>query len=162
MIANGGRSGNFDFIFGKWTVHNRKLRDVTDPRCVDWVEFDATSEAYPILGGLGHIDRMYVPEPVDGTPFEGFTLRLFDPKVALWSIWWSSTRVPGALDPPVRGRFHGHHGVFECAHTLKDRPVLMRFEWHADPSAPTWQQSFSFDDGATWNANWIMSLDRAA
>ena len=31
----------FDFIHGTWTVHNRKLRDVTDPACDEWVEFDA-------------------------------------------------------------------------------------------------------------------------
>lgn len=39
-------SHEFDFIYGHWTVHNKKLRDVTDPDCTDWVEFDATSEAF--------------------------------------------------------------------------------------------------------------------
>jgi hypothetical protein len=43
-----GRSA-FDFIFGTWIVHNRKLRDVTDPECEEWVEFDARSEAFPVL-----------------------------------------------------------------------------------------------------------------
>src|SRR5215472_6651572 len=104
----------FDFIYGLWTVHNRKLRDVTDPDCEEWVTFDATSEAFPILEGIGHIDRMYVPDPPDGPPFEGFTLRLFDPDADTWSIWWSSTRAPGRLDPPVVGRFDGGHGVFDA------------------------------------------------
>ena len=73
-------------------------------------------------------------------------------------------RSAGAPRPQLGAdRVHrGGHGIFECLHTLKDRPVLMRFEWHADPSAPTWAQSFSFADGATRNTNWIMSLDRTA
>src|SRR3712207_4767422 len=96
---------DFDFVFGRWHVRNRKLRDNTDPACDEWVEFDATSEAFPVLDGLGHLDRITVPDPPDGAPFEGMTLRLFDPATATWSIHWSSTRAPGRLDPPVVGRF---------------------------------------------------------
>ena len=32
---------DFDFIFGHWSVRNRKLVDTTDPACDQWVEFDA-------------------------------------------------------------------------------------------------------------------------
>jgi hypothetical protein len=64
----------FDFIYGNWHVHNRKLRDVTVPTCEEWVDFDATSEAYPILEGMGHVDRMYVPDPPDGGPVRGLYL----------------------------------------------------------------------------------------
>jgi hypothetical protein len=71
MMEPGSRA--FDFIYGRWRVHNRKLRDVTDPNCEEWVEFEATSEAFPILDGIGHVDRIYVPDPPDGGPFEGFT-----------------------------------------------------------------------------------------
>ena len=56
----------FDFVFGSWVVRNRKLVDVTDAACDDWIEFDAASEAFPILGGYGHVDRMYVDDPPDG------------------------------------------------------------------------------------------------
>src|SRR5688572_24494376 len=59
---------DFDFIFGEWQIHNRKLRDATDPDCDEWIEFEATGHAEPIFGGLGHIDRMFVPQSavVDG------------------------------------------------------------------------------------------------
>ncbi len=154
---------DFDFIFGRWHVHNRKLVDVTDPACDEWAEFDATSEAYPVLAGVGHVDRMFVESPADGgPPFEGFTLRLFDPTQGIWRIWWSSTRVPGVLDTPVAGRFTGPHGVFEASDVVAGRPVLVRFEWLAgDPAQPRWQQSFSYDDGRTWTLNWTMQLTRA-
>jgi hypothetical protein len=153
---------DFDFIFGRWHVRNRKLRDVTNPACDEWVEFDASSEAYPILDGYGHIDRIYVSHSSDGSAFEGFTLRLFDPASGLWRIWWSSTRVPGVLDPPVEGGFDNGHGIFECEDEIGDRSVVVRFEWLvAEPAEPWWQQSFSYDGGDSWKPNWEMRFTRA-
>ncbi len=151
---------DFDFIFGCWNVRNRKLVDVTDPACKEWAEFDAVSEATPILGGTGHVDRMFVEAPTDGgEAFEGFTLRLFDPLTATWRIWWSSTRAPGVLDTPVEGRFVGSHGVFDAADTIRGQQVLVRFEWLATrPDEPRWQQSFSYDGGTEWILNWTMQL----
>ena len=151
----------FDFIFGTWHVRNRKLVDVADPACDAWVEFDATSEAFPILGGYGHVDRMYVTSPTDGDPFEGFTLRLYDTESGSWKIWWSSTRSRGVLDPPVVGRFDDAHGVFECEDEIGGKAALVRFEWLAeDRDAPRWRQSFSYDAGRTWKLNWVMELTR--
>jgi hypothetical protein len=152
---------DFDFIFGHWTIRNRKLVDVADPTCEEWEEFEAISEAYPILDGLGHIDRMYVSEPVSGPAFEGFTLRLFEPASATWSIWWSSSKAPGVLDPPVRGRFASQRGVFDCEDIVGSRAVKIRFEWLVeDPDAPQWRQSFSYDSGISWHLNWTMRLTR--
>jgi hypothetical protein len=150
----------FDFLFGSWVVRNHKLRDVTDPACTEWMDFDATAEIVPVLHGLGNVDRITVPDPPDGAPFEGLTLRLFDPAAGAWSIWWSSTRDPGRLYPPVVGRFTGTRGLFECEDVLAGQPVRVRFEWEAHPTTPTWQQSFSYDDGATWRLNWTMRLHR--
>lgn len=146
---------DFDFIFGRWSVRNRKLVDTTDPECTEWVEFDAVSEVGPILNGAGHTDEMTVAAPSDGgEPFVGFTLRLFDPAEQCWRIWWSSTRAPGVLDVPVVGRFTDGHGVFEATDTIAGRPAEVRFEWFADQ--PLWQQSFSYDGGETWYLNWQM------
>jgi hypothetical protein len=96
----------------------------------------------------------------DGPPFEGLTLRLFDPSEETWSIWWSSTRAPGRLDPPVVGRVTGEHGVFDCDDVLAGRAVRVRFEWHAEQPAPRWQQSFSYDGGGTWRLTWVMRVTR--
>ena len=61
MITSGAQA--FESIYGSWAVHNRKLRDVTDPACEEWVEFDATSEVLPVLHGFGHLDRMTCRSP---------------------------------------------------------------------------------------------------
>ncbi len=154
---------DFDFIFGRWRVHNRKLVDVADPACEEWVEFTASSEAFPVLDGLGHVDRMYVDDSYDADRFEGLTLRLYDPSRETWKIWWSSTRAPGILDPPVEGRFHDRHGIFECEDEIAGRRVGVRFDWLLeDPASPRWQQSFSYDGGETWRLNWTMKLTRTS
>jgi hypothetical protein len=149
---------DFDFIFGSWHIRNRKLADVTDPGCDEWVEFDATSRAEPILGGLGHVDRMFADE------FEGYTLRQVDPVTGTWRIWWASTRNPGHLDPPVEGSWTDGRGTFLCEDVIRDAKVTVRFEWThaADGATACWEQSFSYDDGATWRVNWTMNLTRTA
>lgn len=160
-MQDNGREA-FDFIFGRWMVRNRKLVDVADPGCEDGVEFEASSEAFPVLGGYGHVDRIFVEDPPCGDSFEGFTLRLFEPTTQTWKIWWSSTRAPGTLDPPLEGRFEADHGVFECEDEIAGRSVVGRFEWlTANPEAPRWQQSFSYDGGQSWKLNWVMDLRRA-
>ena len=51
---------DFDFLFGRRRIHNRKLVDTLDLDCTDWVEFEAEGEARPILAGLGNVDRFSV------------------------------------------------------------------------------------------------------
>jgi hypothetical protein len=147
---------DFDFLPGRWRIANRKLADTLDPECADWQTFEATSEARAILGGIGNIDHFRT----DG--YEGFSLRLHDPADDVWRIWWSSTQRPGRLDPPVEGRF-GDDGSarFECEDVLEGVPIRMRFVWsEITGDSARWEQSFSFDGGASWKTNWVMELTR--
>jgi hypothetical protein len=91
MTTSGAHA--FDFLHGSWTFRLRKLRDAADPDCDEWIESNATGEAFPILNGLGNIDRLYVPATKDSEAFEGFTLRLYDPET-----------VPGVSGGPRRER----------------------------------------------------------
>lgn len=156
-----GRS-DFDFILGRWRIHSRKLVDVLDPACREWVEFDAAGHAQPLLHGLGNIDTFSTDAvPPAGDPFHGFALRLFDPETRLWRIWWASTRTPGRLDPPLEGRFDNGHGRFFGDDVLAGRSARVRFDWQAE--GPTrWEQAFSFDHGETWQPNWVMTFTRDA
>lgn len=149
---------DFDFLFGRRLIHNRKLVDTLDPDCTDWVEFEAEGDAQPILSGLGNVDLFSAPAmPPTGELFEGFTLRLFDPQTGLWRIWWVSTRFPGQLDEPVEGRFTGDRGEFVCDDVIAGRPTKVRYDWSVvSEMANRWEQSFSFDGGATWTPpNWV-------
>jgi hypothetical protein len=77
---------DFDFLIGGWKIRNRKLKDPLAGRD-EWDEFDATQNLRQILQGFGNFD-IFSTE-FDGKPFEGFTLRLFDPQTRLWTIYWA-------------------------------------------------------------------------
>ena len=160
-MVDDGRS-DFDFVFGEWDIHNRKLTAPLDPDCDDWVEFASTAAAEPILEGLGNVDRIWCAGTEAAPAFEGFTLRLFDPEQRQWLIWWSSTRQPGLLDPPLRGSFADGVGTFEGEDVLAGRPAVVRFRWTQHPTEPRWEQEFSFDGGQTFAHNWSMHLSRRA
>jgi hypothetical protein len=157
--AKDGRH-DFDFFFGTWDQANRKRLNLLEPDS-EWVGFKSYSEARPILGGLGNIDTYEAPAFPGRPGFKGFSLRLYEPETGLWRIWWASTIGNGRLDPPVVGRFRDGIGLFECDDVIDDVPLKVRFTWKdiTDESA-TWEQSFSFDEGATWDTNWVTRHSR--
>ena len=150
---------DFDFFFGRWQVRHRRLKErLAGSR--EWVEFDGTSVAQPLLGGFGNVDDNVFA--LDGHTVRGVTLRSFDPATGQWSIWYLDTRVPlGPLDPPVRGSFRDGVGTFHADDTFAGRPIKVRFTWSAlAPATPHWEQAFSADGGATWETNWEMNFRR--
>lgn len=154
---------DFDFLFGRWHVANRKLTEPLDPACTTWAEFDAVAAAGPILHGLGNFDSFNATAGADGSPFQGVTLRLFDPQDRTWRIWWAATTRPGYLKPPMEGRFNGCHGVFNSREKIAGQAVDVRFDWHvSSPVTARWEQAFCLDDGQTWVTNWVMDLTRGA
>jgi hypothetical protein len=155
-----GRHG-FDFIFGRWDIHNRKRRDTADPACDDWVEFASTSRTEPIFGGLSHLERIEAGPGTPGGPWEGLTLRQYDPDAVVWRIWWASTRRPGHVDPPLSGTFTEGVGVFTGEDTLNGVPIHLRFTW-SNPAADRarWTQEISWDVGASWRLDWVMDFSR--
>lgn len=152
---------DFDFLHGDWRVVARRSRDVLDPDCDEWVEFEMSQTARPLPGGLGNTDSCETASGPDGEPFLGFTLRLFDPRDRQWRIWWASNRNPGHLDPPLAGRFDNGRGLFHGRDRVGDRDVDVRFEWEeTGPATATWAQAFSYDGGQSWHTNFTMAFTR--
>ena len=152
---------DFDFLFGTWRVAARRLTDVLDPACAAWHEFPLTAEARPVLAGLGNQDSYHGESGPGGRPFDGMTLRLFDPRTRVWRIWWGSTSNPGHLDPPMQGRFANGRGDFHGRDRLGGHDIDVHFRWHVDgPDAASWAQSFSFDGGRSWTENFTMDFRR--
>lgn len=149
---------DFDFYFGKWNIHNRKLRSRLD-NCDEWFEFDAYQECRPLLLGSANLDNFSTES--DGKPFEAIALRLFDPKTQLWSIYWADSNVI-VMDVPQVGSFEGPIGKFFARDIFNGKNIIVQFLWDkTDPGAPTWSQAFSADDGRTWEWNWYMTMTRA-
>lgn len=142
---------DFDFLVGKWTLHHEKLKSrLTHSN--EWEEFDNTVEDVNFLEGLGNMDVL--KGTLDGQPFEGRTIRLFNPKTRLWSLYWMASNT-GTMDPPVVGSFENGIGHFFTRDAYLGKPIIMMFRWDArDKDKPIWSQAFSPDDGKTWEWNW--------
>ena len=125
--------------------------------CNDWTEFESLDENHKILNGIGDVDAFSTTElpGYEGKSFEGFTLRLFNPKTRLWSLYWVPSTT-GVLDPPVVGSFENNVGHFFTKDTFNGKTIIMMFRWDArDKERPIWSQAFSPDNGKTWEWNWF-------
>jgi hypothetical protein len=148
---------DFDFYAGKWKLHNKKLKSRLN-QCTEWIEFESTQEMYLVLNGIGNIDNFIAT--VDGEPFEGMTVRLFNPKTKLWSIYWADSNA-GKLDPPVTGSFENNVGHFFTRDSFNGKNILVMFRWDArDKVHPVWSQAFSDNNGETWEWNWYMFMTK--
>lgn len=144
---------DFDMLKGKWKMYHKRLKTRLN-NSNEWVDLVSIDENHgPILNGIGNTDLF--KGTFDGKPFEGFTLRLFDPKAKLWSLYWVPSNT-GILDPPVVGSFDGDLGHFFCKDIYKGQKVIVMFRWdRRDAEHPVWSQAFSPDNGKTWEWNWI-------
>lgn len=153
-------SHDFDFFFGSWRVHHRRLRERLTG-CAEWVEFGGTVTTQPLLGGAGNVDDNVLDLP--GGAYRAATLRAYDAVKHCWSIWWLDGRQPGKLDVPVEGGFVDGTGTFYAEDTLNGRPIRVRFCWlRTSTTTPRWEQAFSPDAGQSWETNWTMDFFRSA
>lgn len=152
-------SRDFDFEFGRWHVHHRRLKDRL-VGCDDWETFSGQSETRPVLGGNGNVEDNLLDFPAG--PYRAIALRAFDVATQTWAIWWLSANDPHRLDVPVIGKFEGGVGAFFAKDILRDAPVDVRFLWlHTDTATPRWEQAMSRDGGKTWETNWTMDFSHA-
>jgi hypothetical protein len=150
---------DFDFLIGSWQVRNRRLHERL-VGCDTWIQFPATLEVRPALGGLGNVDKFVAD--FQGQRVEALTLRIFNPETRKWSLYWVDNRT-AVLQPPVVGSFASGRGEFFADDSHQGTPVIARFLWSdiTDDSAH-WEQAFSVDDGQSWETNWTMDFDRVS
>ena len=165
MGHNDGRH-DFDFFFGAWRIANRKRVNMVVPGDDEWVEFEATSEARPILGGLGNVDTYSAPDFPGRPGFEALhaaAVRAEDRRSG-GSGGRPRSATRRVLDEPVVGRFEEDGiGRFECDDIVEGIHVRVRYEWTViDDDTLKWEQFFSFDGRRTWESNWVMDSTRIA
>jgi hypothetical protein len=145
---------DFDFLAGKWTMDNKRLKTRLN-NCTEWVEYTSSDQNFgSILNGLGNMDIYRTTfNQVNDKPYEGLTIRLFNPQTKLWSLYWVDSNL-GVMDPPVVGSFEGNVGRFYCKDVFQEKQILVMFQWDkTDPDNPVWAQAFSQDQGKTWEMN---------
>ncbi|SHG72826.1 hypothetical protein SAMN04488109_1580 [Chryseolinea serpens] len=148
---------DFDFFAGNWKIHNRLLKKKPD-NTTEWTEFESTQEMHIILRGIGNVDNFIAER--NGKPFEGMTLRLFNPQTRLWSIYWADSNFGVLGLPPVVGSFENKVGHFFSKDNYDGKTSFTVYRWDArDASNPVWSQATS-EDGKTWEWNWFMYMRR--
>ena len=149
---------DFDFMVGKWNVRHRRLNERLCG-CSDWTEFNGRSSTNKILDGFGNVEDnvlYFATGEVKAAAFRSFSV-----ETKTWAIWWLDGRAPHNLDVPVVGKFSGSTGLFFAESNLDGIPIKVRFTWRVNPGRnPTWEQAFSNDGGASWEANWTMEFER--
>ena len=156
--ANGRH--DFDFLFGRWEIHNRRLRHpLTGSN--EWYEFESTSSERPLLDGQGSLEQYDAVRTPPG-PIHAIAVRLYNAKSRQWCIYWS-TEGSGAFGIPTCGSFKNGVGSFLDHEKYNGRKILVRFTWtHSGRSSCRFEQAFSSDNGAPWETNWIMDFRRSA
>jgi hypothetical protein len=154
------RSGakDFDFEFGTWATRVRVLRNPLSGQKPIWAEYKGTSIVRPLLQGRANTVELSVAGPSGS--IEGVSLRLYNAQTRQWSLNFASLR-NGALTAPVYGSFDGRgRGLFFGQDMLEGRAVLVRFIiTQVSRTEARFEQSYSADGGATWEANWL-AVDR--
>ncbi|MEM9530478.1 MAG: hypothetical protein AAGA23_06145 [Pseudomonadota bacterium] len=156
---NGDLSGvrDFDFLIGKWRVRHQTLAERLKG-ATEWREAMAIDVVRPAFAGLGNVGCFL--REVDEQPFGGIPIRLYDPTIGLWRIYWLDS-LGQRMEPPVVGGFRDGEGLFEGDDELRGRPIRVRYTWSdVSDHAARWTQSYSPDEGRTWELNSIMTFSR--
>jgi hypothetical protein len=152
-------SHDFDFQFGRWKVHNRRLNHPLTPSN-DWTEFDATVVSRPLWNGQANLDEYHAETP--SGPIEAITVRMYNAEKHSWSLYWATQKSGEFALPPTVGKFQSKsRGEFYDHEVIEGKNVVVRFLWLVlSPDKTRWEQAFSFDGGSTWQTNWVMTSDR--
>ena len=149
---------DFDFLFGRWRVRNRRLREPLSGSA-EWYEFEAEYRALPLWNGKANLDEFLADAP--NGRLEGLTLRIYDPQSGKWSLYWATSK-HGLITVPNVGAF-GDDGIgeFFSNEQFAGRNIVCRYRWTKQwGEGCRWEQAFSADDGANWETNWIMEFTR--
>lgn len=149
---------NFDFLIGKWKIHNRRLtKPLSGSR--EWQEFEGASVARQIWDGRANMDEFQADSPAGH--IEGMTVRLYNPRSHQWSLYWATSKNGMFALPPTVGEFKNGRGEFFDDEEFSGRPIRVRYLWSGiAPDSCRWEQAFSVDGGKIWETNWIMTLTR--
>ena len=154
MIHDGRR--DFDFFYGDWRVRHAMLKR-RGAGAAEWTEFTGTAACRSLMGGLCNVEEADMPD----RGVQGVAFRTFDIAHRIWSIHWVSS-ADGLMTEPVHGRFENGEGHFYGVDVDDGRPVKVAFHWKGiTAGSAQWSQAFSYDDGRTWETNWIMNFTRA-
>jgi hypothetical protein len=147
---------DFDFNIGTWRTHIKAMRDPLGSTA--WGEMTGTVTVRKIWGGKASMEEIEAGN--QDTHFEGLTLFLYNPQSHQWSQTWVDSS-DGAINKSAIGEFKDGRGELVSQDTMHGRTVLIRDVWSdIQPNSHHFEESFSVDNGKTWQPDFIASLTR--
>ena len=146
-------SHDFDFTFGTWTEHSRRLvHPLTGSN--DWIEWDGRTVVRKIWGGRANMAELKAATP--SGPLDLLALRVYNPTTRQWSVDFATSGVGKLGDVAGVGEFKEGRIDFYDQEPINGRAVLVRFSvYSTGPTTHVSEQAFSPDGGKTWEVNWI-------
>jgi hypothetical protein len=146
---------DFDFEFGTWSMHLRRLvKPLSGSH--EWVEYDGSSVVHKIWGGAANVGEIDISGPAGR--IQGMSVRTYNPQSGQWNVTFANARA-GTLGAPMLGGFRDGRGEFYNQETLDGRAIFVRFIFSdITPSTFKLEQAFSDDGGRTWEPNWIATF----
>ncbi len=151
-------SHDFDFTFGTWTEHSKRLlHPLTASK--KWVEWDGRTVVRKIWGGRANMAEFKGVTP--SGPLELIALRIYNPTTGQWSLNFATSGVGKLGDVPGVGEFRNGRIDFYDQEPLNGRAILVRFSvYSTGPNTHVSEQAYSADGGKTWEVNWINRYTR--
>lgn len=150
-------SHDFDWDFGTWNMHIRRLRHpLTDS--ASWYEMNGVTTNSKVWGGKANIAEVEADGPTGH--LELLALRLYNPQAHQWTISFATSGV-GVLSVPCVGEFTNGIGEFMDQEAYGDRTILVKFNIQSlGEGKARSEQAFSNDHGKTWETNWVNEYTR--
>jgi BNR/Asp-box repeat len=149
---------DFDFNFGSWHTHIRRLLHPLRGSNV-WATYDGTVTVRKVWGGAASVEEIEANGP---DHLEFVNVRLYNKASHQWSLNGTSSS-DGALGTPMFGGFEDGRGVFYDQETFNGRTILDRQTFFSiTPTSYAFEQAFSDDGGKTWEPNFVAHLTRTS
>jgi hypothetical protein len=154
-----GDNSDFDFQIGTWHVAlNRLARRLAGSH--DWRTYNGSFVLQRLWGGRANVGVLDVRHGADR--LQTIVLRTYDPQTRQWSDYSVALADGSVLFPPVTGRFSAGHGELYERDTFAGKPIVVRYAFgDVTPRSCRFVQSFSADDGKTWEPNAVALFTRA-
>jgi hypothetical protein len=150
-------SHDFDFNFGVWHTHIRRILDPFAPSSQS-MELEGTVTVRKIWNGKAQLEEIEADGP--NGHWEGATLFLYNPEAHQWSQTFVDSKA-GVLNSPSIGSFNSGRGELVSQDTFQNKTILVKGVWSdITPNSHRFEELYSNDGGRTWHPAFIAQLTR--
>ena len=162
LPARHERMADLDWFLGLWSVHSR-TRDAENPEL--WHEETLFAEHTAELNGNLIWEHFF--GPVQGQPYEAWSLRKYDASRDRWLQKWADSAPGGMIlnwsgtwDEAARTYIGYGEAHLNPDYTLKGDKGNREIFDNIRPDAFSWRLETTADGGATWTVTWTLEYTR--